>query len=117
MSLAFLAATVLMGAAVQVSAPVLGVIVLIAVAHRWLLSWQSLLALTALIVLLVPIKVYTLPVKLPFNLDLYRVTVALVVVAWLTALLIDPRVRLRASGLEAPLAAFLCVVLLSLLAN
>jgi O-antigen ligase len=116
-AMTLLTATVLLGTAVQVSAPVLGMVVLIAVAHKWLLSWRSLLALIVLTILFVPIKRYTLPGGLPFNLELYRVLVAFVVIGWATALLIDPRVRLRASGLEAPLFAFLILILLSLLAN
>lgn len=116
-ALTLVAATVLAGAAVQVSVPVLGFVVLLAVTHKWLLAWRSLLGLTVLTILFIPIKRYTLPGGLPFNLELYRVLVAFIVIAWLTALLVDPRVRLRASGLETPLLGFLAIVMLSLLAN
>ncbi len=43
--------------------------------------------------------------------------VILVVAAWIASLLVDPRVRLRATRLEAPLALFAVAILGSLLAN
>lgn len=116
-SLMLLAGTVLLGVALTAAVPVLAGIVLLAVAHRWLLAWPTLVALTVLTILFVPIKRYTLPAGLPFHLELYRLLVAFVIVAWVTALLIDPRVRLRASGFEAPIFAFLIVILLGLIAN
>ena len=68
-------------------------------------------------ILFVPIGRYTLPAELPFQLELYRVVIALVAVAWLSSLLIDPRTRLRSSGTEAPVAAFLIAILMSILFN
>ncbi|TMC48138.1 MAG: hypothetical protein E6J20_18975, partial [Chloroflexi bacterium] len=97
--------------------PVLALAMVIAIGYERLLSWRTLLGLTVLTILFVPIKRYTLPASLPFNLELYRVVVAIVFVAWLTSLLIDRRVRVRASGLEAPLLAYIAVIVFSLVVN
>ena len=67
----------------------------LAALHHSLLRWHSLLGLIVVVVLFIPIGRYHLPGSLPFNLELYRVVVALVVLIWLTSLLIDRRVTLR----------------------
>jgi hypothetical protein len=78
---------------------------------------HSLLALTILIILFIPIKRYTLPGGLPINLEVYRVVVALIFVVWLAALLADPQTRLRRSRLDGPIFLFLFAILVSLGAN
>jgi len=80
-------------------------------------GWRAPLAAVVLIVLFIPIKRYTLPSALPINLEIYRIAVALVLFLWVSALLVDPRVRLRASRLDAPLLLFVLAIPLSLLAN
>ncbi len=97
------------GAAILVS--------VLAVGHERLLGWRSLLSLTILAILFVPIRRYSLPGSLPIDLEVYRLVVAFLVLGWLTSLLVDDRVRARASGLEAPLVAFLVAVVLSLVLN
>jgi hypothetical protein len=47
----------------------------------------------------------------------YRLVVMLVLAGWFSALLVDPRVRWRRSGLEAPLLAFAAAALASVLVN
>jgi hypothetical protein len=69
------------------------------------------------VILFIPIRRYTLPASLPFHLEPYRLVVAAVAAGWLTSLLIDPRVRLRAAGLEGPIFLFVGAILASLLAN
>lgn len=76
-----------------------------------------LLAGIVLIVFLVPIKRYALPGSLPFGLEPYRLIVAAVVLVWVAALLVDPRVQLRRSWLDVPLLAFAASALLSVAAN
>jgi hypothetical protein len=112
-----LAATVLTGTAVKVSAPVVTIAVIAAIGWRKLLTWQALIALTIATVMFIPIKRYSLPASLPFHLEPYRVLIFAVVVAWGTSLLIDPRVRLRATPIDWPLFLFLFAILGSLLAN
>jgi hypothetical protein len=104
----------------KVVAPALLVVVIFTVAHnqlRRLVAWRSLLALTVLVILFIPIRRYSLPGSLPFNLEPYRLIVAAVAAFWLTSLLIDPRVRARACGLEGPIFLFVAAIFASLLAN
>ncbi len=100
----------------EISAGVLGITVA-AVAYRSLLKWQGLVAFMLLVILFVPIKRYRMPVELPFELEPYRVAVALVAAGWITSLLIDPRVRLRLSGLEGPLFLLAAAAVGSVLTN
>jgi len=116
-SLAILGFSVVAGLPlVEVSFVVIAVVVS-AVAYRTLLAWQSFLVLLILVILFIPIRRYTLPGDLPFELEPYRLLVALVLAAWLTSLLIDPRVRLRKSGLEGAILLFSLAALASLLVN
>jgi polysaccharide biosynthesis protein PslJ len=85
--------------------------------HEQIFAWRTQLSLIVLAILFIPIKRYTLEAHLPFNLEIYRLLVAVLFVCWFTSLLIDPRVSLRASGLEAPLWGFVVAILLSLMAN
>jgi O-antigen ligase len=101
-----------MEVAALVTAAVIG-----ALAYRVLLQWHALVTLMILVIIFVPIKRYRMPGELPFELEPYRVVVALVAAAWLTSLLIDPRVRLRATGFELPLLLFAAAALGSYLVN
>jgi len=112
-----LAATVATGGHVRLFAPITLLAVVLVVGSKRLLAWHSLAAAIVLVVLFVPIKRYELPSSLPFHLEPYRVVVALVAVAWLTSLLIDPRVRFRRTPIDTPLLLFLFAILGSLLAN
>ena len=116
-SLAVLTGTVVGGHAVSGVALAVMLTVAMAVASRRLLSWQSLVALTILVILLIPIRRYRLPGDLPFELEPYRLVVAVIVAGWLVSLLIDPRIELRRSGLEGPIALIVVAVVASLFAN
>jgi hypothetical protein len=94
-----------------------GVIALLAIGHRLLLSWQFLLASLILVILFIPIRRYRIPGDLPFELEPYRLLVAAIAAGWLASLLTDPRIRFRRSGLETPLAVFFIAVLASLVVN
>lgn len=52
-----------------------------------------------------------------FQLEPYRVCVALLLVGWIASLLCDPRVKIRRTGFEAPLALILFAIAGSLLLN
>jgi O-antigen ligase len=82
-----------------------------------LVAWQHLLAGLILVILLVPIRRYSLPANLPFQLELYRVLVAVLVVGWVASLLVDRRVRLRRTGFEGPLAVILGAAIASIAVN
>jgi hypothetical protein len=86
-------------------------------AARLLTSWRRLTSVLLLIILFIPIKRYEFPVQLPFDLEPYRVFVAFLILVWIAALLIDPRIRLRRSGIEVPLIAFFLVILVSVSVN
>jgi polysaccharide biosynthesis protein PslJ len=86
-------------------------------APRLVLSWPGLLAATILIIVFIPIRRYTMPGALPFELEPYRVMIAFVTVGWLMSLLVDGRVRLRKSYLERPIYLIVCASLMSIIAN
>jgi hypothetical protein len=80
------------------------------------LSWNRALAALVLVVWLVPIKLYTLPVHLPFNLELYRLLLLALVLVWLGAAVAGAR-PIAAGGLGRPALALAAVATLSVLAN
>jgi len=112
-----LSISVLAGAAQEIVAPLAIVVAGLAVAHRMLLRWDVLLGVIVIVILFVSIKRYELPASLPFNLELYRVLVASVILLWVLSLLIDPRVRLGRSDFDAPLALVVAAIFASELAN
>jgi polysaccharide biosynthesis protein PslJ len=116
-ALGLLTATVLTGAAVAEAAPLIALSVVFVVGYRTLLAWPALLAGLVLVIMFIPIKRYSLPGNLPFELEPYRIYVAVLATAWLGALLVDPRVRFRSGGLEAPLFLFVTAALGSVVFN
>jgi O-antigen ligase len=115
-SLLLLTATVFTGAPPVIVTPAVAFVVAVAVAYRVLLAWRNLVGLLILVIMLIPIR-FSLPGSLPFQLEPYRILVLLLLVAWITGLLIDPRIRFRRSGLEAPLFLLLFATLGSELLN
>ncbi len=116
-SLGILAFAVATGSGVRVVGPTVVLIAVLATAHRALFRWHSLVGLILAVVLFVPIGRYQLPGSLPFNLELYRVVVALVVAVWLASLLVDPRVRWRSTPFDRPVLLLLACILLSDVTN
>jgi hypothetical protein len=120
---AFLVCAAVAAAGIETSLPVvkLAPVVFGAVAlgatYRWALRWRSLVMITVLVILFIPMRRYTLPSSLPFQLEPYRLIVAFLALAWFTSLLIDPRVRLRRTGLEAPLGLYVATMVISMLLN
>ena len=85
------------------------------VAESWL-SWTGAIGLLVLVIWLIPIKSYTLPVHLPFSLELYRLLLIAFVLVWMTAALTGSR-RIAAGGFAKPLILLACVGVLSIVAN
>jgi hypothetical protein len=101
-----------------VVAPLLLVAALFFSTYRVLLRWETLLAGVIGVIFFIPIKRYTLlPSALPFNLEPYRIVIALVALGWASSLLVDRRVRLRRSGLEGPILLFVFTALASVAVN
>jgi hypothetical protein len=101
----------------RVVVPVAALVIVIAVLYRRLVAWRSLIGLIVLVILFIPIRIYTLPSSLPFHLDPYRLVVALVCLAWMSSLLIDRRIRLYSTPVDAPLLLFGVAAIASLFAN
>ena len=85
--------------------------------QRVLLAWQTMLGLILVVILFIPIRRYTVAGNLAIELEPYRIVIAVVLACWFAALAVDPRVRWRKTGLEAPIGALLAAMLLSLVAN
>jgi hypothetical protein len=99
------------------AAVVLAIVVLLVAAHvatRW--SW--LVSGLVIVDLLIPSDGrYTLAGLTAFQLEPYRVFVALLLIGWIASLLCDPRVKIRRTGFEGPLGLILFSIAGSLLVN
>jgi hypothetical protein len=113
----FLAIGVLTPVPLAQTAPATAVFVVTAFFRPRVVRFDILLAVMVGIILFVPIKRYTLPTGLPFDLEPYRIYVAIVLAAWVASLLVDKRVRIRRSGFEGPIALMCVSVLASELVN
>ena len=103
--------------AVDVTAALLVVTAVLAVGHRVATRWDVLIALLVVIVLAIPIKRYEFAVELPFDLEPYRIVIALLVGLWVAALLVDPRVEPRGTFLDRPLLLIALGVVVSIALN
>jgi polysaccharide biosynthesis protein PslJ len=110
------ALVVLDGQANLVLGLVVAGLVLVSYQHV-LLAWPTLLGLILVVILFVPIRRYTVGASLPFELEPYRIVIALVLACWFCALAADPRVRWRSTGFEVPIGALVLAMLLSMAAN
>lgn len=116
-ALAVLTLTVLAGLPLRHTGPVVILAVFAAATYRWALQWHVLLAAMFFVILFIPIRRYALPGDLPFELEPYRLAVALIAAGWVASLLADPRVRLQRTGLEGPLVLLLLAIMGSLVVN
>ena len=92
-------------------------VILMALTYRRVLSWKTLSTMLVLVILFIPIRRYTLPGGLPFELEPYRLLIMVMLLGWFGSLLTDSRVRLRMSGVEAPLILLVLGIVMSLIAN
>ncbi len=112
-----IATSAVLGSVASKVVPAAVVVIALTFVNRSFLRWRSLLAALIVVIFFIPIGRYSLPASLPIQLEPYRLLAALIIVGWLTSLLIDPRVRLRATGYEAPLGLFLFACIASLVLN
>ena len=110
-------------AAAATGSYVVGVLLLICAAlfaiatHRFFLRWEIQVVTLVLVILLIPLGRYELPGNLPFNLEPYRLLVALVAAGWCASLLTDRAMKWRKIGLFGPLLALGLTILVSLAIN
>jgi polysaccharide biosynthesis protein PslJ len=100
--------------ALTLAGMLLGTAVLLQRPH---IAWNGVLAVFLLVILFIPIRRYRFPGDLPFELEPYRLLVALIVAFWILSLLSDSRVRLRPSGFDGPLLLILVAGLTSVAVN
>jgi hypothetical protein len=86
-------------------------------AGRMHIRWTSVVALMLAVIFFIPIKRYALPGSAAVDLEPYRLVVALILLNWFCALLVDRRVHWHRTVLDRPLVMLLSVVLLSELTN
>lgn len=116
-SLALLALAVLAGGSVRLAGGLVVVATIAALVRPVLIGWPRLVAALILIIMFIPIRRYTLPANLPFQLEPYRVFVALLVLGWLASLLVDSRIAFRRTGFEGPLLVIVGAAFASVVAN
>ncbi|HUK95987.1 MAG TPA: O-antigen ligase family protein [Gaiellaceae bacterium] len=95
----------------------LALILPIMYAYEWFFAWRQQLAVLILVILFIPIQRYAMAGGLPFQLEPYRILVALMLAGWVMSLLIDERVTFRRSGFEEPIVLIAVASLFSELAN
>jgi hypothetical protein len=116
--LGLLAASVVSGGgATRVAVGLVVLVTLATFVRSAVVGWPRLIAALILIILFVPIRRYSLPGSLPFQLEPYRVFVALLIIGWVASLLVDRRMRFRRTGFEGPLALIVGSVFASIVAN
>jgi len=116
-ALALLTVGVVSGHGVKILAPLMAIVGLAALSRRAVIGWHRLIALILLVVMFVPIGRYKLPGSLPFDLELYRVVVALCLLVWIGSLLVDSRVKLATTPFDPPLLLIIACVLGSEVTN
>jgi polysaccharide biosynthesis protein PslJ len=114
---ALIAASVLLQRGVAAIAAAVAVGMALAAWHATVLRWPVVVGLLLSIMLFVPIGRYSIPINLPFGLELYRLAVAAVLATWAGSLLVDPSVRLRRSPFRVPLIIILCATFGSIIVN
>ena len=98
-----IAAALLLGREPAMVAAVVALGAALAAWHQSVLRWPALVGFLISVMLFVPVGRYSIPIKLPFGIELYRLAVALVLAAWAGSILVDRRVRLRRSPFNVPL--------------
>jgi hypothetical protein len=116
-AMVLIAASATTGHAPGLVAPAAALLVVLAIARPTVLEWRTMILGLLLIILFIPIRRYSLAANLPFQLEPYRAWVMVLAGLWATALLLDRRLRVRSTGLEAPLTLLGVAVLGSIVTN
>ena len=116
-SLALLTVSIAGGFSTRTAAGAVIAITFLAWVRPAYVGWPRLLAGLILVILFIPIRRYTLPGSLPFQLEPYRLLVMMLLVGWGASLLVDPRLRFRRTGFEGPLLLIFASIVGSLVTN
>jgi len=100
-----------------VAAAVLITTSLLVIFRRVVFTWSAMIISLAAVVMFVPARRYAIPIPLPFQLEPYRLVLAIVIVTLIVALLLKPEVRWRPVAFGWPIAIFLLTVLVSFVVN
>ncbi len=87
------------------------------VSRHWLLHWPRMVAALVLVILFIPIRRYGFIGDLPFQLEPYRVFMAILIGAWLSGVLIERSITLRRSVFDKPVIGIFIVTLASIVMN
>src|SRR4051794_26602928 len=88
----------------------------IADSYRPVFTWPNMLAALVLVLWFVPIKLYTLPINLPFNLEPYRLFLLVLLFAWVVQIVLR-RGRVEAAGRGDPILLLIAVAVVSTIVN
>ena len=113
---ALIAASIVLNRGAVIVAVAVGLGLALMAMHRSL-GWPTIATLLIAVVLFIPIGRYSIPIRLPFDLEPYRVAVAVVLLCWVAALLADPRLRLRRTPFDLPIGIIVLAVLGSVAVN
>jgi O-antigen ligase/polysaccharide polymerase Wzy-like membrane protein len=102
---------------VEIAAVGVALIALLALRRSLLIAWPRLVSTLILIILFIPIRRYALPGGLPFQLEPYRLFVAVLALGWGASLLVDPQAKVRRTGFEGPLLVIVASAVASVVAN
>jgi hypothetical protein len=116
-SLTLLTLTVLTNVAPSRTAPLVALVMVALIWQQRLLAWRTLLGFVLVIIFMIPIRRYSVPGNLPFEIEPYRLAIAIVLAGWIASLLVDRRVKLRPTGFEGPLLLLVGATLASVLVN
>lgn len=100
-----------------VGAAAAGSVGVLALVHRRVLGWSVLVSVFLIVVLLVPMRQYTMTGVAAFNLEPYRIAVVVLLAAMTATLLLDPARGIRGGGFGGQLGRYLAVLAVSVAAN
>jgi O-antigen ligase len=116
-AVALLAVGVLIGGGGRVTSVLVVLATILALARITYVDWPKMIGALILIILFIPIRRYALPGNLPFQLEPYRLFVAVLVLAWIASLLADRRMTIRRTGFEGPMLVIVAGAFASVIAN
>lgn len=100
-----------------IAAAVLATTALLVIFRRLVFTWSAMIIGLAAVIMFVPARRYAIPIPLPFQLEPYRLVLAIVIVSLVVALLLKPEVRWRPIAFGWPIGIFVVTVLVSFVVN